>query len=228
MALVPLPLFVLPGIGADVRLFDAQRAIRDVRPIAWIAPAHSRETLQQYARRFASELRIAEPFDLAGSSFGGMVALELARYLSPQRVFLFGSCRSPRSIAPVLRALRVFAPVLPDLLLRPPRVLQPLVARWFGARSHVHVQLFADMLAVTPVEFIRWASIATFSWKGVEELPMPIHHIHGDRDRLIPIRRVHPDRVIAGAGHLLNLTHADAVNDFIVNADRHRAASASG
>jgi hypothetical protein len=35
---------------------------------------------------------------------------------------------------------------------------------------------------------------------------MPIYHVHGDRDRLIPVRRVNPDHVIAGAGHLLNLT----------------------
>ena len=62
--------------------------------------------------------------------------------------------------------------------------------------------------------------MAIFSWEGVEELPMPIHHVHGDRDRLIPIRLVHPDHVIAGAGHLLNMTHADAVNDFIADADR--------
>jgi pimeloyl-ACP methyl ester carboxylesterase len=227
MARVPLPLFVLPGIGADDRFLDAQRTIRDIRPITWIAPAHPRETLGQYAQRLASELCISEPFDLGGSSFGGMIALELARYLAPQRVFLFGSCRSPRSIAPLLRALRFFAPVLPDRLLRPPRVLQPLVARWFGARSHAHVQLFADMLAVPPIEFIRWASIAIFSWEGVEELPMPIHHVHGDRDRLIPVRGVHPDRVIAGAGHLLNITHPSAVNDFIADVDRHRVASAS-
>ena len=44
---------------------------------------------------------------------------------------------------------------------------------------------------------------------------MPIYHVHGDRDRLIPVHRVKPDCVIAGAGHLLNLTHANAVNDFI-------------
>lgn len=47
---------------------------------------------------------------------------------------------------------------------------------------------------------------------------MPIHHVHGDRDRLIPVHRVRPDRVIAGAGHLLNITHPEAVNDFIARA----------
>jgi pimeloyl-ACP methyl ester carboxylesterase len=47
---------------------------------------------------------------------------------------------------------------------------------------------------------------------------MPVHHLHGDRDRLIPVHRVKPDHVVAGAGHLLNITHPDAVNDFIARA----------
>lgn len=217
IAQVPLPLFVLSGLGGDERLFDGQRVVRDIRPIRWISPSDPAETLPRYATRLARELHISEPFDLGGSSFGGMIALELARHLSPRHVFLFGSCRSSRSIATSLRALRWLAPALPDRLLHPPRLLQPLIARWFGAKSPAHVQLFADMLAGTPTAFIRWASKAVFSWDGVAELPMPIYHVHGEHDRLIPVGRVKPDRVISGAGHLLNLTHADAVNDFITH-----------
>ncbi len=213
---VPLPLFVLPGIGGDERLFDGQRAVRDIRSINWILPAHPREPLTDYAARLAREVHLLEPFDLGGSSFGGMIALELARHLAPRHVFLFGSCRSPEAVAPLLRALRSLAAIAPDRLLHPPKMLQPLVARWFGASTPSDVDLFARMLAATPPAFLRWASNAVFSWPGVLELPIRIHHVHGDRDRLIPLRRVQPDRVIAGAGHLLNLTHIGAVNDFIV------------
>jgi pimeloyl-ACP methyl ester carboxylesterase len=163
------------------------------------------------------QLSINEPFDIGGSSFGGMIALELARHTSPRHVFLFGSCRSPDAIAPSLRALRAVTAISPDRLLHPPRMLQPLIARWFGATSPAHVDLFAHMLAATPPAFIRWAARAASSWPGVAELPMPIHHVHGDRDHVIPIQRVKPDCIVAGAGHLLNLTHADAVNDFIAN-----------
>ena len=209
---------MLSGIGGDERLFDAQHAVRDIRPIKWIPPADAREPLTQYAARLAREIQITEPFDLGGSSFGGMISLELARHLSPQHVFLFGSCRSPDAVAPFLRALRSLAAISPDRLLHPPRMLQPLVARWFGAMTPTQADLFTQMLAATPPSFIRWASHAVFPWRGVAELPMPIYHVHGDRDRLIPVHRVTPDRVIAGAGHLLNLTHADAVNDFIARA----------
>jgi pimeloyl-ACP methyl ester carboxylesterase len=216
---VTLPLFVLSGIGGDERLFAPQRAVRNIRPITWILPAGRDETLQHYAGRLADVLHINEPFDLGGSSFGGMIALELARHLSPQNVFLFGSCRSSRSLAPSLHALRRLAPIIPDRLLHPPRSLHRLIARWFGATSAAHVRLFADMLTATPTAFIRWASNAVFSWPGVGGLRMPVHHVHGDRDRLIPLHRVIPDYVVAGAGHLLNLTHADAVNDFIARVD---------
>lgn len=95
MARVARPLFVLSGIGADERLFDAQRAVRDIRPIRWTPPVDVRETLSRYGARLARELAFDEPFDLGGASFGGMVALELARHLEPRQVFLFGSCRSP-------------------------------------------------------------------------------------------------------------------------------------
>jgi pimeloyl-ACP methyl ester carboxylesterase len=210
------PLYVLSGIGGDERLFDPQRSVRDVRPIRWIPPAHPREPLADYAARLARQLEIDGPFDLGGASFGGMIALELARHLAPRRVFLFGSCRSPRSVATLLRALRWLPPVVP------PRPLLPLAARWFGATSPEHVRLFADMLAAMPPAFVRWASNAIFSWDGVAELPMPVHHVHGERDRLIPVRGVRPDHVIAGAGHLLNLTHGDEVNDFVANVDRQQ------
>lgn len=115
----------------------------------------------------------------------------------------------------MLRALHGLVAITPERLLHPPRELRPLVARWFGATEPHHVELFASMLTATPPAFIRWATRALFTWPGVHDLAMPVHHVHGGRDRLIPIHRVAPDRVIAGAGHLLNLTHAGAVNDFL-------------
>src|SRR5262249_32266340 len=64
--------------------------------------------------------------------------------------------------------------------------------------------------------FLRWASWAALTWqpspstKGVR-----IYQIHGAADRTLPIKYVRPDVLVPGAGHLLSLTHADVVNDFI-------------
>jgi len=197
-------LYLIPGVGADERLFAG---LHNVRVLPRLSPEGS---LADYAARLVPHIDASEPFDLGGASFGGMIALELARFIAPARVFLFGSCRSPQAIAPSLRSLRFLVPPM-----QPPRWMLPLVARWFGARSSADIALFSDMLTATPTAFVRWASRAVFEWPGVEELPMPVHHIHGERDRIIPLRRVKPDQVIAGAGHLINLTHADEVSAYV-------------
>jgi hypothetical protein len=44
---------------------------------------------------------------------------------------------------------------------------------------------------------------------------LEIYHIHGEVDHLIPIQNIEPDRTIKGGGHLINLTHAQEVNEFI-------------
>ena len=46
-------------------------------------------------------------------------------------------------------------------------------------------------------------------------LPVPIHHVHGEDDRIIPLRGVRPHVVVPRAGHLVNVTHPAEVNAFI-------------
>ncbi|HOQ88273.1 MAG TPA: homocysteine S-methyltransferase family protein, partial [Phycisphaerae bacterium] len=55
-------------------------------------------------------------------------------------------------------------------------------------------------------------------WDADGNWPVPVYHIHGDADRIIPFNRVQPDEVVRGGGHLINMTHADQVNRFI---ERH-------
>jgi pimeloyl-ACP methyl ester carboxylesterase len=42
-----------------------------------------------------------------------------------------------------------------------------------------------------------------------------VRHIHGDRDHLLPHRLTQPDVLVPGAGHLMVMTHPEAVNDFL-------------
>jgi hypothetical protein len=42
-----------------------------------------------------------------------------------------------------------------------------------------------------------------------------VWRIHGDRDRVIRCPREGVDEIVAGAGHLMNVTHAGRVNRFI-------------
>lgn len=88
------PILLLPGLGADTRMFDPLRAegLRIQSP-PWIDPL-PREPLAEYAERFAAAMPEAAPV-IGGASFGGMLALEMAQRLRPRTVILLGSCASP-------------------------------------------------------------------------------------------------------------------------------------
>ncbi len=203
-------LILLPGLRADERQFEPQRvAFPGLRVARWIHMSDG-DSLPDYAARMVPTLAITPRTVLAGSSFGGMVALEIARLTHPRCVVLIGSCRAPAAISPLLfTAARILKWFPPWTL----QALEPLGLRMIGPPEHR--RLLRDMAATSPPEFLRRAGGAVLCWRGCEDPGVPVHHVHGQRDRIIPARRVAADVVVPGAGHLLNLTHPDEVNAFL-------------
>jgi pimeloyl-ACP methyl ester carboxylesterase len=219
----PAPRLVLfAGLGADARVFEGQfEDFPDLYVPPWIDP-REREPLADYARRMAEQTAAAlgdadGPLFVGGVSLGGMIALEAARHLRPRAVFLIASCRSWRSVPaaylPVARAVRFVPPRAMDVLAR----LSPLAAPFFGPLGSAHRRKLVAVLRDTPPAFLKWACPALAEWSAPREPGVPVYHIHGSCDRILPRRLADPppDRVVPGAGHLLNLTHAKQVNAFL-------------
>jgi pimeloyl-ACP methyl ester carboxylesterase len=209
---------LLPGMGADGRLFGPQRAHGfdfEVPPLPIPEPA---DDLSTYAARVRDMLDLAGPCVIGGVSFGGMVACELAAICRPRCVLLIASCRSRAALPCWHRPARWISRVVPDVFIRRGGVIGcQRIAKLESLDRHQR-QLTLEMFLGTPVSFLRRAGGMVLRWKGVQPLECPVHHIHGQRDSVIPIKRVEPDEIIPDGGHLINLTHADQVNRFI---ERH-------
>jgi len=120
-----------------------------------------------------------------------------------------------REIAPHLRYFVAFAHAFPARAFAIGAGLSKLYMRKFGRFTREQEAFFAEMLADTQPAFVRWGIAAITAWPGPGELSMPVYHIHGDADELIPIGGVQPDEVVPGGGHLLNVTHAAEVSAFL-------------
>ena len=211
-------LILLPGLGADERMYAPQRvAFPRLEVPRWLAPL-PREPLPDYARRMAERVALApgEAFYLGGSSFGGAVALEMARVLRPRAVFLIASCRAPAGVPWALRRRGRLAGLAPRPVLRALHRLTSSSTFPFGDLTpEQHAMMVAMMRGADPL-FLQWGGGALMRWGGAGELPIPVYQIHGDADRILPCRRAGADVVVVpGGGHLVNVTHADAVNAFI-------------
>ena len=208
-------LVLLPGLAADARQFAPQRSMfPSLRVGEWI-PHRANESLAEYAARLSPDLKLTSDSVLGGSSFGGLVALEVARLTRPRAVVLIGSCRSPRELRTALALFARLGRHLPGFVINSGRGLAVPMARVAGpAPWHIRREL-AAMSRGVPAEYLKWAARAVMSWPGCADPGVPVHQIHGLLDWMMPVGRVRADVVVPGAGHVLNMTHPELVNQFI-------------
>ena len=208
-------LVLLPGVGGDTRQFAPQRAeFPDLVVPPWIAPTRH-ETLDSYAVRFAQQLALHGPVVLGGSSFGGMVAYEMARHIHPKAVVLIGSCRSRRAILPSLHVVRPIARWIPSRIFDLGKPISPFIVGRLSRLPSDERRLCAGMLKDDDSRFMHWACNAILRWHPQSSPQTRVLHIHGRRDHIIPAKRVDADEIVPDGGHLINLTHPRLVNAFL-------------
>jgi pimeloyl-ACP methyl ester carboxylesterase len=212
---------LLPGLGADARLFRDQADLAaDITIPAW-PPRDQGESLVQFARRIADTL--TQDVDVVGgASFGGMVALEIAALIRPRAVALIGSCTSPEAVAPWLRATGHVFVKMPVAAFRPRRLTSPIVRPLLGPLRPAEEQLFWSMASATSPAFLRWGCRAILGWRPTS-VSTSVFHLHGSRDRLIPLGRVRPTRILEGAAHLPSLSHPAETKAFLRDVLNHLA-----
>lgn len=210
-----LRLIFLPGLGADHRLLEPQRPIdAEIEVLRWIPPLLN-ESFSDYARRLANTIDHSRPFVLGGISLGGMFAQEIAQYANPHGLILLSTCRSNAELPRPYRLIGLSTHVLPVFAVNFAKRFMSLLRRKFGIVSNEQAILLEQMLADTDPRFIRWAVHELLRWRGPNHQDVPILHIHGTHDRVIPPPGTQPTHLVPGAGHIMNITHADQVNRII-------------
>jgi pimeloyl-ACP methyl ester carboxylesterase len=215
-----VPLILLSGMAADERLFAPQRAaFPHLLVPAWIEPL-PQELLPSYAARLARRIDPGRPCVVGGASFGGIVALEMAAHLQARACVLISSVRSPGELPWWYRLLRPAALLGPAGLGR----LAGLAAGASAPCLRPGTARRLRRLSEPEAAFLRWAAWAVLTWQPSREARrVRVCQIHDGADRTLPIRHTRPDVVVAGGGHLLPLTHPQAVNEFLRRVGAHAA-----
>jgi pimeloyl-ACP methyl ester carboxylesterase len=209
-----IPVILLSGMAADERHFTSQlAAFPNLRVQPWVAPRPG-ESLRAYAKRLAPLVDPGRPCIIGGASFGGVVALEAARHVPCRACVLIGSIRTPAALRWWWRVFRPVAPFGPELL----GVLAGVAGRagrnWLSAGTTRRL----NRLAHPEAAFVRWAMCAVLRWQPSPPDPrVPVFHIHGSHDPVLPLGRMKPDVVVPGGGHALSLFHPTAVNEFLAD-----------
>jgi pimeloyl-ACP methyl ester carboxylesterase len=207
----------VPGLGATGEIFERLKMPDrfHLHSITWECERKG-ETLADYAGRLLPQIDQSRPFIIAGFSFGGPIAVELAKICRPIAVVIVSGVVRGSEIPFYLKYLRAFhayklAPIM-DILWTP-------LIRWgcglaFGTRDRNALDLLTPMIQKTDASFYIWGLEAMMDWRN-EEVPQSLLKIHGSKDRLLPLRYVKPDIIIKGGGHFIVYTHGPEIGAII-------------
>lgn len=210
-----LPLILLPGLGTDERLYALQKMVfPDLIVPPWLPPGYH-ETLPEYAARLAAAVNPGRPCFVGGTSFGGMLALEMTRHLSAKGCLLISCVRSADELPLWARVLGPYAWLLPPGSDRALSWFGTLMRFTIGPFLPKNPRQFFIQLSKTRSPQLSWACRVAPQWRPTGDWPCPVFHLHGTRDHLLRATLTTPTQLVVRGGHLLPLTHPFVVNAFL-------------
>lgn len=205
-------IYIFSGLGADKRVFKyLDFSSFDATFIEWIIP-EEHETIAQYAKRITEQIHTPKPI-LIGLSFGGIMATEVARHIEIKQIILIASAKTKDEIPFYYRLsgkLRLHR-LIPTQLMKQANFF----SFWlFGIKTKQDKKLLEEILNDTDPKFLKWAINTIVNWKNTTQ-HKNIKHLHGDADRILPIKYIKSNIEIKGGGHFMTINKPEEINQIL-------------
>ncbi|MCY7291887.1 MAG: alpha/beta hydrolase [Ferruginibacter sp.] len=202
-------IYVFSGLGADERVFyKIDFGNYNVVFIEWITP-HKNETIESYALRLIVQINTVNPI-LIGLSFGGMMAVEVAKHISTEKIILISSAKNKNEIPYYFRVagtLGLHKIIAPALLVK-----VNIFTNWFfSSRTVEDKKMLSAILHDTNPVFLKWAIAKIVTWKNTT-IHQNLQQLHGTADRILPYKKVMVAAKIEGGAHLMVVSNAEEVS----------------
>lgn len=218
-----MKVYLLSGLGADERAFEhiVLPSQFDTFFLPWIEPFKI-ESLESYSNRISEKINLTEPFGVIGISFGGMLAVEIAKAKGAQFVILISSTPVYTGIPKYMRVLGnlKFHKLIPFKAIGKAGIASFI----FGTSTKSESNLIKRFIEKTPPSFLKWALDAIFRWKN-KIIPNNLFHIHGSSDTLLPVEKLNPDAIVNKGGHMMVYSRGKEISlkiqEFLLKLNTH-------
>ncbi len=206
--------YLLPGQGADYRLFNNLEIDPsfEVRCIDYETPDKG-TSMEEYACLLAKQIDTSGKFILIGTSLGGMLATEMGEFLHPEKIIIIASAKCSNELPmryKFQKKIPLYKMVPPRMAKMGAKILQPIVE----PDRNKEKETFKRMLEDKDPDFLRRTIEMILTWDRIE-CRNDIIHIHGDKDRTIPIRNVQYDYLVEKGSHMMTLTRGKEISSLI-------------
>jgi len=200
-----IDLYLIPGMGTDHRIYkDLDFGLEvNKKLIYWPENATELKGLKELALAVSTQIDTTRKFVILGNSMGGMISMELSKLVSPEAIILVSSINSSSELPTRYKLGRMIP--LHKLLTEKRLVRKANNPRTFRKVNDPELRnLYPLMLKTCGSEFLKWQMNSIVHWKFKQELiNCEVYHIHGKKDRVLPLRKTTANQVLESGTHKL-------------------------
>jgi pimeloyl-ACP methyl ester carboxylesterase len=205
-------IYCISGLGADEKAFkNLQIHGYELKYIPWLRPGKN-EAIEEYAKRMSGPIGHESPV-LLGLSFGGMIGIEIAKQMPVRKLIIVSGVKSTNELPgwmKVAGALHLNK-LLPT---RPTKLREKIDNGRLGATTREEMDLIKNYRRTADPVYMQWAISKVFNWKNNWH-PENLIHIHGDKDRVFPVRKVKAHHIIKEGTHIMIYNRAAEISEVI-------------
>jgi len=206
------PIYCISGLGTDEKIFiNLQKHGHELKFIPWLRP-HKKESLDKYAKRMAQSIKDEFPV-LLGVSFGGMIGIEIAKQMPVQKLIIISSIKSVKEMPRWMKLAGTLQlnKILPT---RSYKFSEKIDNNRLGVTNKEEREFVRAYRKSADPVYLSWAIDKVVNWKN-DWQPDNLVHIHGDKDRIFPIKKISPTYIVKEGTHMMIYNRAKDISKFI-------------
>ena len=211
---------MMPGMAANPTIFENIKlddSLFEIHWLSWKIPLKD-ESLQDYAKRMCEDVK-HENSTIIGVSFGGVLVQEMAKLIAVKRLIIVSSVKQTSEIPKHMQLARETGvyKFLPFRLLNYIEQIEKLPV---GNVIRKRLKLYKQYLSVNDKVYLDWAIKQMVCWEQAKPIK-DIIHIHGDQDKVFPIKNIDQCIIVPDGTHLMVLNRFRWFNENLPKLIKH-------
>lgn len=206
-------IYCISGLGTDEQVFR-NISIPGMRLIhlQWLSHQH-KESLADYSTRMASQITEEKPI-IIGLSFGAMIGIEIARQVPIKKLIVISGVKTTHELPRWMRIagkwqMHKWLPVRSNAL------TEKYDNRLLGISTEEEKEIANSYRRSMDKKFQAWAIDHILRWKN-DWYPEGTVHIHGEMDKMFPVRNISASHVIGSGTHMMIYNRSKEINEFLL------------
>jgi esterase/lipase len=213
-------LYLIPGFLTDKTIYknflDDERL--DCEVLEFITTNSAVETIEEYAKRLSNKIDSSRPFSLLGTSFGGILAIEISKFVEPQSIIFVSSVKNYDEMNPLMHFEKSSALLdyIPSKLVK--RAIETgydLGIKVVPTLKQIDNKEISEMIHSINGRLEKWIIKKINTWKGENKIENFLH-LHGDKDNVFPIKNIKNYELIKGGNHNMIISRSEEIIEKVV------------